>query len=226
MRTLTIRRPSNVDADEHWPTRITDAFWKDIPKNEQTWDRKYDTESRRELSSMVQRLFESMLYDSENFEYRKIKDVDTHGHLRLTRVPYDKLVSRGDLRYGSGDLAEVVKSGKDLVPIAIGADSEKGPFRILDGHHRSRAYALANRPVLGFVGWVDKKGAPGEITFSSDNAPQKTNLFLVLATITGVVISAVVLQRWLKNASKETVAGSARSSVYLRGVDAQISCVQ
>jgi hypothetical protein len=162
---FSLSRPKDLDHDVHWGYEMAERFWRSLSSQKRTWDSKFDTEVRREFSSMVQRLFEEMIF--VDYEHIKIKDVRTHGHLKLMRIPPDKLVMRGDFRYGSEDLANVVESGKDLVPIAVGARSEHGPFYVLDGHHRTRGYMIAGKDALCLVGWVDHNGRPAEISFES-----------------------------------------------------------
>jgi hypothetical protein len=118
---------------------------------DRTWDAAYDDDVRQALSTQIQRLIESMREGDD----QRLRDIKKDGHLKLMRLPFEDVNQRGDYRYDSSELAAVIEAGADLVPISVGAKGEDGPYWVLDGHHRLRAYGMVGEPALAFVAWVE-----------------------------------------------------------------------
>lgn len=99
------------------------------------WESHYEKEFRSYLYGAIQ---------------RGIEEIKKHGSIRkagydvvitMQRIPSAHL--RGDTRYSSQKLANFLLTTKyDLVPIIIGRSGYG--LHLLDGHHRWRAYTMAN----------------------------------------------------------------------------------
>ena len=160
---------------------LWDHLWR-IGKNEfksmpRTWDPEYDSDVRQAFDTQIQRLIESMREDDS----QKLRDIEKDGYLKLMRLPFDEVKQRGDYRYDSSDLAAVIEEGSDLVPISVGARGEDGPYWVLDGHHRLRAYDMAGKPALAFVAWTGpKEGTQAQLHIDMggfvENPPWSDNL--------------------------------------------------
>lgn len=105
----------------------------------------YHDDVRDVVRDMVQRVGESLRPDYDEW-------LDSAGSITLERLDPGSVVQRGDWRYPSDDLAEIVRDGGDLAPIAAG--ERGGTFFVLDGHHRLRAYKMAGAQVPALVGRV------------------------------------------------------------------------
>ncbi len=109
------------------------------------WEQKYRGEWITYLNNSIMRAKETIR------EHGRIRDAGfdvqiTLCHLSETDVR--RVALRGDHRYSSEEMAEFLRDNpkKDLLPIQVG--KLHGSLNLLDGHHRWRAYLLADRPPL------------------------------------------------------------------------------
>ncbi len=111
-----------------------------------TWLPRYDVDAREQLDQLLSRALDGMT----NGGRFSLADCRRDAVIALRWIPVEILEDRGDLRYGSENLAEFLRrTGKDLTPIVVG--HKGGAPWVLDGHHRMRACALVGRPVLAFT---------------------------------------------------------------------------
>jgi len=121
------------------------AFFKSIPAEAKGWAPEYDSLAFDSLRSTLQRVQEAMEEDR-----RPDPDVPVGGEVRYERIDPKGLVSRGDSRYGTGQMEEDIRAGHTMVPIV--ATEQNRTLYIADGHHRTRAYWAAGQHVPAFVG--------------------------------------------------------------------------
>lgn len=96
----------------------------------------------------------------------RLKTSPFFGYISIARIPTNKIVDRGDMRYGSEELASKIQQHFDLVPVLIAEAG--GVFHLQDGHHRLRAYQMMQQPVLSFVIGVTPTNDPsmfGKLVF-------------------------------------------------------------
>lgn len=156
MTTYSLRRTPDMDPEDS-PTAL--VAWK-IAREilEGSWlnlDPSYEQDLRAAVTDAVQRVRESIYRD---------RAWRGSGEITLTQLDPEQVFQRGDYRYHSGELAEIVRSGLDLVPIVAGVHA--GGAHVLDGHHRLRAYALAGQVVPALLVSARTDGEPATIEFS------------------------------------------------------------
>lgn len=140
---------------------IPDMIKKNFPKKAKTWDMSFDQDAMMSISGMVRRLLEEV---TENGNV-KLRDTKKSAVLEFLYLEPKNIIQRGDLRYGSGELANIIKSGKDLAPIECGKVGNS--IHVLNGHHRIRAYIITNEKIPAFVGSVVEDSVP-QIYFSAN----------------------------------------------------------
>lgn len=149
--------------NDSWDWHIKRTILSKLPASAKTWDSKYDADARAALYGIFQRLMES-LTDNDDLP---LEEVTKAAFIEFRYLNPDNLIHRGDRVYSSEKLADVIRSGKDLAPIQAGADGPNSKVRVLDGHHRMRAYSLAKKSMPAWVGWVGA-GKPATLTVSFD----------------------------------------------------------
>lgn len=102
-----------------------------------------------ELVDMIRRLIVSLKEDTG-----KLSTTDYVAYLKFDFIDPNIIHMRGDFRYGSGEMAEKIMNGFDLVPIQVGKINNN--YFVLNGHHRIRAYKEANKNIPAFIGWIEK----------------------------------------------------------------------
>lgn len=126
-----------------WRRLVGDEVWKILPR---TWLPRYDVDARDQLDQLLSRSLDAMTAGGR----LSLAECGRDAVIGLRRIPVEELEDRGDLRYGSENLAEFMRrTGRDLVPIVIGRKG--GSPWVMDGHHRMRAYALVGRPALALT---------------------------------------------------------------------------
>lgn len=131
-----------------WREVVTNGIWESIPR---TWDPAYDMDARHQLDQLLSRVLDAMTRNGS----RKLSDSKISASIELSRLDPATVEGRGDYRYGPERMAQYLKrSDLDLIPIVCSRTS--AGYRVLDGHHRLRASALAGKPVLAFVATLSR----------------------------------------------------------------------
>lgn len=119
-------------------------MWNSVSK---TWDRAYDRDAQFMIDQSLSRVLDVL---TENGRVT-LQDSKIDVTVTVERIDAAKVIERGDLRYRSDNLAEFLRKNPsyDLVPIVC-AKTSSG-YRVMDGHHRLRAYRLAGRDPLSIV---------------------------------------------------------------------------
>ncbi len=140
--------------DRSWDLVSLGASWRERVGNELfsllpiTWDPAYSPDARHGLDQLLSRI-NTALTDGGR---RSFAECTGEARVELMHLDCDQVVGRGDRRYSSERLALALRRPEnDLVPILCSRLKSGHQFRVLDGHHRLRAYELAKRPVLAFV---------------------------------------------------------------------------
>jgi hypothetical protein len=157
---IPIKKPADPDEDMLW--YLADQLWNMIPQSAKTWDRVYDSDAKNTLVSQIRRGIETMQETGDS--RKRLKDIQGTLFITLTRVD-PNIHNRGDYRYSSEKLVDVLNSGKDLAPVAVGSIDGK-TLHILDGHHRMRAYQEVGKKMLAFVVSIEHDNQPPRIKFS------------------------------------------------------------
>lgn len=101
------------------------------------WDPKFNDEFAFYVRGAIQRGEEEIRH------HGKLREAGKDVVLTLTRSNVNNVHLRGDYRYPSDELARVLAdTDYDLVPPVVGVSN--AGHHLLDGHHRWRAYLLAN----------------------------------------------------------------------------------
>ena len=143
-----------------WLHDFGERAFGSIPSSMKRWDRSRDGEALGSLRDVIGRVVEELRKGG-----KKVAQMTGRGMIEYRYVKPDELEQRGDFRYGSQDLAKTIQSGKDLVPIVAGSSDGGKHVRVLDGHHRMRAYQIAGRPMPAFIGWVEPGDEPATLSF-------------------------------------------------------------
>lgn len=138
---------------------VGDAAWEMFPHS---WATEYDADARKSIDQILSRLIDGMT----EYGSRSLENCGRDGEISLCRIPTCEIDGRGDRRYGPTNLALFLQEnpGLDLTPMICGRLKD-GRFRILDGHHRFRAYAKMGRDALVLVGRI--RSGSGVITIGS-----------------------------------------------------------
>lgn len=126
-----------------WRKAIADAIWPELPRN---WLPAHDLDAHKMVSDALSRLLDAMTGGGTC----GLVECGRDGILCFRRLPTGQLVARGDYRYSPDVMAEFLEKNpdRDLVPIVVGKEGKEGNrWRVLDGHHRMRAYEVVQRNV-------------------------------------------------------------------------------
>lgn len=138
-----------------WREELLEVLWGKLPRG---WDAPYDVDARHMLDQALSRLLDGMTA----FATVPITELRTDGRVSIMRVPTELVEGRGDFRYRSDNLAAWLRENpeRDLVPIVC--SRTRSGYRVLDGHHRLRAYQAVGREPLAVV--VSVRPGTGLIT--------------------------------------------------------------
>lgn len=127
-----------------WRDTVREAFIGEMPV---TWDPGYTTFAVEQLDQALSRVLTGLTGNGTT----SLAESKLSATVRLTHVKTSLVEGRGDFRYRSDNLAEFLRRNptKDLIPIVC-SRTTRG-YRVLDGHHRVRAYEASKRDVLALV---------------------------------------------------------------------------
>lgn len=133
-----------IDLGASWRDTLLEELWDKCPR---WWDRVYDQDARFMLDQALSRMLDAMTEGGRV----PLSTARFDGEVRIQRVPPERVEERGDFRYKSDHLAEWLRQNPDgdLVPLVCSRTREG--YRVLDGHHRLRAYRMTGRNPLAAV---------------------------------------------------------------------------
>lgn len=126
-----------IELGASWRETLIAEIWQ---RTERAWDPAYDSDARDSIDQALSRACSAMTEEGRV----PLANSRFDSSVRIRSILPANVIGRGDFRYKSDRLTEYLRSNpdKDLVPIVC--SRTRDGYRVLDGHHRLRAYAAVS----------------------------------------------------------------------------------
>ena len=133
-----------ADLGASWRMTLLERLWAKCPF---LWEAAYNHDARFMLDQALSRMLTAMTEDGR----ASVANLRYDGEVRIQRVPVDRIEGRGDFRYRSDNLVSWMRANPDMDLVPIVCVRTRMGYRVMDGHHRVRAYEAVGRMPLAAV---------------------------------------------------------------------------